>query len=137
MAKSLTLEQAGKVFIWFIGSTALLFLGPRWAEQMIFDPQASPSIRYLGVALSVLSLVPWLAYAGWGLSIADEYNRKTLVTGTAVSFALAIVFSIAGQLVADAHLIAAPLTINLPIGFLLWAAGVGLTALVFRVRSGP
>ena len=135
MAKTLTLEQAGKVFIWLALSSALLFVGPHYSDRLIFNPAASNATRWLGIALTIVSMLPWFAYVAWGLSIADEYNRCQLVVGTAVAFALAILFSIAAQLMADARLTAEVITINLPIGFLLWLAGIGSSALFFRVRG--
>jgi hypothetical protein len=130
MAKALTLEQTARAVLWFALATALLFFGPRWAGRLVFDAGATATMRYLGIALSVLSLVPWLGYVAWGLSIADEARRRTLVAGTALAFALAILYSAAVQLVADARLGDVPLAIDLRIAFLLWAAGIGLAALI-------
>ena len=135
MAKTLKLEQAAKVFLWIVVSSALLFVGPHYADRLISNPSATIAMRWLGVATMVVSMLPWFAYVGWGLSIADEYNRRTLVVGTAFAFALAILFSIATQSIADARLTREVITINLPIGFLLWSAGIGLAALFFRIRG--
>jgi uncharacterized membrane protein (DUF485 family) len=65
----------------------------------------------------------------------NEYNWRMPVVGTAVAFALAILFSIAAQLMADARLMSVVITINLPIAFLLWVVGLGLSALYFRMRT--
>lgn len=135
MAKALTLEQAAKVGVWFLVSAALLLFGPMLADRWIFDPAATPAVRWAAVALSVFSLIPWLAYAGWGLSIADEYNRRTLVIGTALAFALAILFSVATSVMADARLIEYPIGLNLPIAFVLWVIAVGLVAGYEKLRG--
>jgi hypothetical protein len=135
MAKALTLEQAATVLVWLVLATALLFIGPRYAGHLMFAPGATAAARWLGVAISVGSLLPWFAYVAWGLSIADEYNRRTLVVGTAIAFAVAILFSIATQLMADAHLVGEVITINLPIAFLIWIAGLGGSALFFKLRG--
>src|ERR1051326_200921 len=129
MAKTLTLEQAGKVFIWLALSSALLFVGPHYSDRLIFNPAASNATRWLGIALTIVRVLPWFAYVAWGLSIADEYNRCQLVVGTAVAFALAILLSIAARVMPDARLTAEVITINLPIGFLRAPPGIGSSAL--------
>src|SRR5438094_7926903 len=93
MAKALTLEQAGKVFLYLLFSVAALFFGPHFANRFIFDPHAPSGIRGLGVAIAILSVVPMLGYAAWGFGVADEYNRQTMLIGTSLAFALAILFS--------------------------------------------
>jgi hypothetical protein len=135
MAKALTLEQAAKLGLYTVFASALLIIGPIYGARMAHDPTATPSMRWLGVFIAAASVIPWLGYVGWGISIADEYNRRTLVMATAIAFALAILYSMTAQLLVEARLVAHPIGMSLPIAFVLWMIAGGAVVLYEKMRG--
>jgi hypothetical protein len=135
MARMLSLTQALKVWGATIVSAALFIFGSQLSDRLIANPAASPTIRWLAVAVAAGSIMPWALLTVWLFGTTDEFVRHIVLVGTAIAFVGDVVIHIAFSVMVDAHL-TGPNTYlpELGVAMLLWLFGVGLATLYYRLR---
>ena len=133
MAKALPLLQALKYFLLLILAMVVLYGGGTVSDHFVASPSAG--LRWLGVAVAVVSLLPWLGFLITSLALADEYHRRIVLVGTAVAFVVGLLVHVAFNVIVDAHLVSPTLSLaELPVAMGVWVLSVGLTLLYYRMR---
>jgi len=133
MAKALPLQQALKYFLLLILAMVVLYGGGAVSGHFVASPSAG--LRWLGVAVAVVSLVPWLGFIVTSLALADEYHRRIVLVGTAVAFVVGLLLHVAFNVIVDAHLVSPTFSLaELPVAMGVWVLSVGLTLLYYRMR---
>jgi hypothetical protein len=131
MAKVVSLQQALKFFLWVILVLVVVTGGSSLSDHLVANQSAR--LRWLGVAVAVVSLLPWLGFIIASLSRADEYHRRIVLVGTAVAFVVDLLVHMAFNLIVNAHLVSPTSYLPaLPVATGIWLASVGLTLLYYR-----
>ena len=135
MAKVIPLQQALKVWVAVIGSGVLLYLGRELSDFLVRDRSAPPSLRWAGVAVAVVSVIPWMLMIAWGVSVADEYYRRVAIEGTALAFVVDLTVHVAFGTLVDAGLLASTsVLLEVPAAIITWMASIGIVLLYYRFR---
>jgi len=135
MAKVLTFNQALKLWVLAIVSAGLLYSGGYLSDWLISPPTASIWMRWLGVAVAVGSIVPWLFFIAWALSTADEYHRHVVLVGTAMAFVGELLAHIGFNVMQDARIVSWSTHLQeIPVAMILWVLGIALSAFYQRLR---
>ena len=93
-------------------------------------------MRWGAVVIATGALLPWLISIGWAIHAADEFHRRTLLVGTALAFAGAVLAGCAEEMMLRASLIAEPVgMLGIPIAFGFWLLGIIAAHLYFRSRG--
>jgi hypothetical protein len=135
MAKVLTLQQAVKTWVLFLLGAAYSAIALHESEVLLRGTP-SVSVRWIGVVLGTTGFIPLLGIVLWGVSVADEYQRRIALVGSAIAFVGNFFLYAAFSLMVDAHLVAGnrfipflPATIGL-----LWIVGMLLASVYYRMR---
>jgi hypothetical protein len=135
MAKVVPLNRLLKVLIFTLVAMACLILGATVSDSLFARPDASLSMKWVGVLVGTLSIVPWMVTVLWGISVGDEFVRRIALVGTAVAFAIDLVVHVAFNLLQDAKIVSWSTHLPaVPLAILLWMLGVGATTLYYRYR---
>jgi hypothetical protein len=135
MAKAIPLRQALLFWLTTVGSAVLLYYGGQLSDFLIGDVHASRWIRWSGVLVGVLSIVPWMTVIALTLAVVDEYYRRIIFAGTALAFLLDILVHIGFNVAMDAQLLSPGSYIpELGVAILVWMAGIAVTSLYYRFR---
>lgn len=133
MARALPLQQALKYFLLLILAMVVLYAGSAATDHLVASP--STGLRWLGVAVAIVSLVPWLGFVIASLSLTDEYHRRIVLVGTAVAFVVDLLVHVAFGVIVDAHLVGPGFYLaELPVAMGVWVASAGLTLFYYRMR---
>src|SRR5690348_9870534 len=103
MAKATALQHGLKFLFAFVLAIAILDGGGIVTDRLVASQSAG--LRWLGAAAAVVTLLPWLGVIAWPLMHLDEYHRRTVVVGTAVSFVVDLLVHTAFNVIVDAHLV--------------------------------
>ena len=135
MAKVLTPQQAVKGWLIILLALASMLGGGAISDKLIADSTAPAIMRWFGVTVAVLAIVPWLLIMIWGIGAGDEFVRQIALVGTAIAFVGDLLVHIGVAVARDAALISATFDPPpLPLAMALWIAGLGLAALYYRFR---
>src|SRR5436190_2178264 len=134
MAKLLTLQQAVKAWVWIL-------LGLAYSAAALHESNVllhgTPSVaaRWTAVFLGTTGFIPILGMILWGVSVADEYQRRIALVGSAIGFVGNFFLYTAFSLMVDAHLVASDLFIPyFPAAIGLWIVGMTFASLYYRTR---
>ena len=130
MAKVISLQHGLKFLVWMIVAMVVLYAGGGVSDTLAASP--SVGLRWLGVAAAVVSLLPWLSIIIWPLTHLDEYHRRVVLVGTAVSFIVDLLVHTGFNVIVDAHLGGPTSLPALPVAMGIWVISVGLTSLYYR-----
>jgi hypothetical protein len=134
MAKVIPLQHALKIWFATIGSVVFLFFGGRLSDFLISDPTSSALVRWLGVFVAAVTVVPWVLIVAWTISVTDEYYRQMALVGTSVAFVLDLMTHIAYWTMVDAGLVRAGMGMHeLGVAACAWIIGVSLAATYYRL----
>ena len=135
MAKAVPLRQALLFWAALIGSGALLYYGGELSNFLISDSHASAWMRWSGVMVGALSILPWVLVIGISLSVMDEFFRRIVLAGTAAAFVLDLVLHIGFNIAMDAQLLSPSSYIpELGAAILTWMLGVGAAFAYYRYQ---
>ena len=135
MAKVVPLRQA--LLFWFATIVAVVFLyyGGRLSDFLISDVHASAPVRWSGVLVGVLTVVPWLLIVILSLSAVDEYYHRVVLVGTAVAFVLDLMLHIGLDIARDAQLLDRGLyPPEVVSAAITWIIGVSFAVTYYRYR---
>src|SRR5262245_52072678 len=135
MAKAVPLKDALVFWTATVGSAVFLYYGGQLSEFLISDVHASALIRWAGVFVGVLGIVPWLVIIGLMLTVLDEYYRRVALLGTAVAFVLDLLLHVGFNIAMDAQLLGRGFYLaELPAAMATWVIGVTIGFLYYRFR---
>ena len=131
MAKVIPLQQGLKFLFAMILAIVVLDGGGLLTDHLAASQSAA--LRWLAVAAAVITLLPWLGIIVWPLMHLDEYHRRIVLVGTALSFVVDLLVRTAFNVIVDAHLVAPTFYLPaLPLAMGVWVVSVALTALYYR-----
>jgi len=134
MAKVIPLRQALIGMLAMLASLAVLFFGNRWSDTLLHS-SGPPGARWLGVALAVVSIVPWIYCLAWGVAAGDEYVQHIALVGTALAFVLDLLAHVAFNTMVDARLLAPSSYLpELAAAIACWVVGCAIAMLYYRQR---
>src|ERR1044071_7650240 len=119
--KVLSLNQALKLWGLAIVSAGLLYASGYLVDYLTASTTTSLALRWLGVVVAVVSVVPWLVFIAWTLSAVDDYHRHVVLVGTALAFVGELLVRIGFNVMQAARLLSwsTPLT-EIPIPMIVW-----------------
>lgn len=134
MAKVIPLQQALKLWFATIGSVVFVFFGGRLSDFLVSDPTASALVRWVGVLVAVVAVVPWVVVIAWTVSVTDEYYRQMTLVGTSVAFVLDLMAHIAYWAMIDAGLVRGGMGMHeFGVAACAWIFGMTLSATYYRL----
>ena len=135
MARLITFPDLLKLLAWWVGAVAALAAGPFVALWLLSGPAPALWLRWLAVAVSLLSFIPWVTLLLWGVRRADEYQRQIFLVGTAFAFLGDVLLSTAIEFMKKGQLIGPSIDIpQWPIAIVLWLLGVWIASAYYRLR---
>jgi len=133
--KVIPLNQALKLWGLAIASAGLLYASGYLVDYLTASTTTSLGLRWLGVLVAVGSVVPWLLFVAWTLSMMDEYHRHVALVGTAVAFVGELLAHISFNVMQDARLVSWSTHLQeLPVAAVVWLIGIGASAFYYRLR---
>jgi len=112
-----------RTFYAWIGSMALLGIGPIAGEMLVRN--GSLVERVAGVAVAMLSWVPWILIVIGMIRRGDEFSLRVHLVALAVAFlGIMAVLATIDWLTRAAFIEQPPLAFIWPVGFVLWFAGI-------------
>jgi len=135
MAKVIPLRQALLFWVATIGAVTFLYYGGHLSDFLISDVHSSALVRWAGVFVGVLTIIPWLLIVILTLSTVDEYYHRVVLVGTAVAFVLDLLLHVGLDVAKDAQLLDRSLyPPELVSGAITWIIGVSIAVTYYRYR---
>ncbi|MEP6765658.1 MAG: hypothetical protein ABJB66_15185 [Gemmatimonadaceae bacterium] len=136
MAKAIPVKQAARFWLFTVIAAVVLYYGYTISDYLIFNPTSSTAMKWLGVAMAPIAILPWLFVLVVSLSVVDEYYRRVVMVGTSVAFVLDIMFHMAFGAAVQAHVVSQSYYIlELGAGIVSWLIGVSLCLAYYRLRQ--
>ena len=133
--KVIPLNQALKLWGLAIASAGLLYASGYLVDYLTASTTTSLGLRWLGVLVAVGSVVPWLLFVAWTLSMMDEYHRHVTLVGTAVAFLGELLVHIGFNVMQDARLVSWSTHLQeIPLAMVVWLIGIGASVFYHRLR---
>jgi len=133
--KVIPLNQALKLWGLAIASAGLLYASGYIVDYLTASTTTSLGLRWLGVLVAVGSIVPWLLFIAWTLSVLDEYHRHVALVGTAMAFVGELLAHIGFNVMQDARLVSWSTHLQeIPLAMVVWLIGIGASVFYHRLR---
>ena len=135
MAKVIPLQHAVKVFFIAIVALVVMLGGSELSDRLVSNASNAGLVRWFGVAIAMLALVPWVVLMVWGIGLGDEFVRRVALVGTALAFVGQFLIHVGIVVARDAALVRTNFDLPpLPLASGLWMVGVAIAALYYRFR---
>ena len=133
--KVVSLDKALKLWGLGVAAAVVMYYGGKFSDSIAPNEIASISLRWAAVAVAVVSMIPWLLFIAWSISLTDEYFRRIAILGTAAAFIVNTLVHIAYDAMRSVRLVSWDShLLELPVGMVVWVACVGAAAIYYRLR---